>query len=120
MSNTVLVCDDAMFMRTFISKALTEADYEIVGEAENGHQAVEQYKQLKPDVVIMDLVMPDMDGMAAVREIVKCDPKARILICSAMGQKNLMNQAVQAGAREFLVKPFQPMGIVEAVQRTLA
>jgi two-component system chemotaxis response regulator CheY len=118
-SQTVLVCDDAIFMRTMISDILSQAGYEIVGEAETGAQAVERYKQLKPDLVTMDIVMPDLGGIEAVREIVKFDPSARILMCSAMGQQALVVEAIQAGARDFVVKPFQPSRVLEAVQRVL-
>lgn len=119
MSHTVLVCDDAIFMRTMISDILGQAGYEIVGEAESGVQAIERYKQLKPDLVTMDIVMPDLGGIEAVREIVKFDPAARILMCSAMGQQALVVEAIQAGARDFVVKPFQPSRVLEAVQRVL-
>ena len=119
MSQTVLVCDDAIFMRTMISDILAQAGYEIVGEAETGAQAVERYRQLKPDLVTMDIVMPDLGGIEAVREIVKFDPSARILMCSAMGQQALVVEAIQAGARDFVVKPFQPSRVLEAVQRVL-
>jgi two-component system chemotaxis response regulator CheY len=115
----VLVCDDAIFMRTMISDILSQAGYEIVGEAETGVQAIERYKQLKPDLVTMDIVMPDLGGIEAVREIVKFDPAARILMCSAMGQQALVVEAIQAGARDFVVKPFQPSRVLEAVQRVL-
>jgi two-component system chemotaxis response regulator CheY len=118
-SQTVLVCDDAIFMRTMISDILAQAGYEIVGEAETGAQAIERYKQLKPDLVTMDIVMPDLGGIEAVREIVRFDPSARILMCSAMGQQALVVEAIQAGARDFVVKPFQPSRVLEAVQRVL-
>jgi two-component system chemotaxis response regulator CheY len=115
----VLVCDDAIFMRTMISDILSQAGYEIVGEAETGVQAVERFKELKPDLVTMDIVMPDMGGIDAVREIVGQDPDARILMCSAMGQQALVVEAIQAGAKDFVVKPFQPSRVLEAVQRVL-
>jgi two-component system chemotaxis response regulator CheY len=118
-SHTVLVCDDAMFMRTMISDILSQAGYEVVGEAESGNQAVQRYQQLKPDLVTMDIVMPDMGGIEAVREIMKIDPSARILMCSAMGQQALVIEAIQAGAKDFVVKPFQPSRVLEAVQRVL-
>jgi len=118
-SQTVLVCDDAIFMRTMISDILAQSGYEVVGEAETGVQAVEKYKQLKPDLVTMDIVMPDLGGIEAVREIIKFDPAARILMCSAMGQQALVVEAIQAGARDFVVKPFQPSRVLEAVQRVL-
>ena len=120
MNQTVLVCDDAIFMRTMISDILSQAGFEIVGEAESGLQAVEKYKVLKPDLVTMDIVMPDMGGIEAVREICKDDPEARILMCSAMGQQALVVEAIQAGAKDFVVKPFQPSRVLEAVQRVLA
>jgi len=115
----VLVCDDAIFMRTMISDILSQAGYEIVGEAETGVQAVEKFKELKPDLVTMDIVMPDMGGIDAVREIIGNDPDARILMCSAMGQQALVVEAIQAGAKDFVVKPFQPSRVLEAVQRVL-
>src|SRR6185437_15445560 len=118
-SHTVLVCDDAIFMRTMISDILAQAGFEVVGEAETGAQAVEKYKQLKPDLVTMDIVMPDMGGIDAVREIVKGDPDAKVLMCSAMGQQALVVEAIQAGAKDFVVKPFQPSRVLEAVQRVL-
>ena len=119
MSHTVLICDDAIFMRTMVGDILTQAGFEIVGEAETGVQAVEKYRQLKPDLVTMDIVMPDMGGIDAVREITKLDPNARILMCSAMGQQALVVEAIQAGAKDFVVKPFQPSRVLEAVQRVL-
>ncbi|HEX6091152.1 MAG TPA: response regulator [Gemmatimonadales bacterium] len=119
MSHSVLVCDDAIFMRTMISDILTQAGFEIVGEAESGSQAVEKYRQLKPDLVTMDIVMPDMGGIDAVREICRDNPDAKILMCSAMGQQALVVEAIQAGAKDFVVKPFQPSRVLEAVQRVL-
>jgi two-component system chemotaxis response regulator CheY len=117
---SVLVCDDAIFMRRMISDILMQAGYQIAGEASNGVQAVELYEALKPDLVTMDIVMPEMGGIDAVREIVRLDPQARILMCSAMGQQALVVDAIQAGARDFIVKPFQPGRVLEAVQRVLA
>lgn len=119
MSQTVLICDDAIFMRTMIGDILTQAGFQIVGEAETGVQAVEKYRELRPDLVTMDIVMPDMGGIDAVREIVGDDPDAKILMCSAMGQQALVIEAIQAGARDFVVKPFQPSRVLEAVQRVL-
>ena len=119
MGHRVLVCDDAIFMRTMISDILTSAGYDGGGEAETGLQAVDRYRDLKPDLVTMDIVMPDMGGIDAVREIVKQDPNAKILMCSAMGQQALVVEAIQAGAKDFVVKPFQPSRVLEAVQRVL-
>jgi two-component system chemotaxis response regulator CheY len=118
-AHTVLVCDDAIFMRTMISDILIQAGFDVIGEAESGVQAVEKYRQLKPDLVTMDIVMPDMGGIEAVREICKNDPGAKILMCSAMGQQALVVEAIQAGAKDFVVKPFQPSRVLEAVQRVL-
>jgi two-component system chemotaxis response regulator CheY len=118
-SHTVLVCDDAIFMRTMISDILQQSGFEVVGEAGTGVEAVAQYRKLKPDLVTMDIVMPDMGGIDAVREITKFDPNARILMCSAMGQQALVVEAIQAGAKDFVVKPFQPSRVLEAVQRVL-
>lgn len=119
MSQTVLICDDAIFMRTMIGDILTQAGFQVLGEAENGVQAVDRYRELKPDFVTMDIVMPEMGGIDAVREIMREDPEAKILMCSAMGQQALVIEAIQAGARDFVVKPFQPSRVLEAVQRVL-
>jgi two-component system, chemotaxis family, chemotaxis protein CheY len=118
-SKSVLICDDAIFMRTMVGDILTQAGYDVVGEAETGLQAVERFKELRPDLVTMDIVMPDMGGIDAVREIVKVDPGAKVLMCSAMGQQALVVEAIQAGAKDFVVKPFQPSRVLEAVTRVL-
>jgi two-component system chemotaxis response regulator CheY len=115
----ILVVDDAQFMRMMLKNILAGAGYEIVGEGENGVQAIEKYKDLKPDLVVMDMIMPEMGGIDAVREIVKLDPGARVLMCSAMGQQALVVEAIQVGARDFIVKPFQPAGVLEAVAKAL-
>ena len=120
MSRTVLICDDAIFMRTMVSDILQQAGFEVVGEAESGLQAIEKYRALRPDLVTMDIVMPDMGGIDAVREITKLDPGARVLMCSAMGQQALVVEALQAGAKDFVVKPFQPSRVLEAVERILS
>ena len=119
MSQSVLICDDAIFMRTMLADILQQAGFDIVGEAETGAQAVARYRELRPDLVTMDIVMPDMGGIDAVREITKLDPGARILMCSAMGQQALVIEAIQAGAKDFVVKPFQPSRVLEAIQRVL-
>src|SRR5690349_15146160 len=106
-------------MRTMVSDILSQAGFTVVGEAENGKQAVEKYKQLKPDLVTMDIIMPEMGGIDAVKEITNFDPHARVLMCSAMGQQALVAEAIQAGAKDFVVKPFQPSRVLEAVQRVL-
>jgi two-component system chemotaxis response regulator CheY len=119
MSRTVLIVDDAIFMRTMIADILKGASFEVVGEASSGVEAIEKYKELKPDLVTMDIVMPDMGGIDAVRSIIEEDPDAKILMCSAMGQQGLVVEAIQAGARDFVVKPFQPSRVLEAVQRLM-
>jgi two-component system, chemotaxis family, chemotaxis protein CheY len=117
MQRTVLICDDAQFMRTMLSEILKQANFRIVGEAQTGVEAVTKYRQTKPQLVMMDIVMPDMGGIDAVRAIVAEFPEARILMCSAMGQQELVVEAIKAGARDFIVKPFQPARVLEAVQR---
>jgi two-component system chemotaxis response regulator CheY len=118
-SHTVLVCDDTPYIRTLIKDILTRAGYEVVGEAATGAQAVARYKELRPDVVTMDIVMREIGGIEAVREIRAFDPNARILMCSAMAQQALVLEAKDAGAGEFVAKPFQPSRLLEAVQRVL-
>jgi two-component system, chemotaxis family, chemotaxis protein CheY len=116
---TVLICDDAVFMRTMVADILQKAGFDVVGEAETGLQAVEKYKALKPDLVTMDIVMPEMSGVDAAREICKFDPAAKIVMCSAIGQQALVVDAIKAGARDFIVKPFQPGRVLEAVAKVL-
>ncbi len=119
MSHTVLVCDDAVFMRTMLADILQQAGFTVVGEADTGSKAVSKYKELRPDLVTMDIVMPDMGGIDAVREITSFDPNARVVMCSAMGQQALVVDAIEAGAKDFVVKPFQPSRVLEALQRVL-
>ncbi len=119
MGARILIADDAIFMRMMIKDILTKNGYEIVGEAGTGTEAVLKYQQLKPDLVTMDIVMPEMGGIEAVKSIIKIDPNANILMCSAMGQKALVIEAIQAGAKDFVVKPFQPSRVLEAVARIL-
>lgn len=113
----ILITDDTAFMRMTLRKVLESNGYEVVGEAENGLDAIEKYKELKPDIVTMDITMPKMDGITAIKEIMKIDPNARIIVCSAMGQKPMVIEALNAGAKDFLVKPFQPQRVLEAVQK---
>jgi two-component system chemotaxis response regulator CheY len=119
MARTVLICDDALFMRTMLAEIMQQAGFEVVGQAETGADAVRKYRELQPNLVTMDIIMPDMGGIDAVREIVKEFPDANILMCSAMGQQALVIEAIQAGARDFVVKPFQPSRVLEAVQRVM-
>lgn len=120
MGTTVLIVDDAAFMRMMIKNILSKAGYEIVGEAENGAQAVAKYKDLKPELTTMDITMPEMDGISAVKEIMKLNPSAKVIMCSAMGQQAMVIDAIQAGAKDFIVKPFQPNRVLEAVQKVVA
>ncbi|WAM33440.1 response regulator [Caldicellulosiruptor morganii] len=119
MSKRILIVDDAAFMRMMLKDIITKNGYEVAGEAENGLKAVEMYKELKPDLVMMDITMPEMDGIQAVREIKKIDPQAKIIMCSAMGQQAMVIESIQAGARDFIVKPFQADRIVEAIKKVL-
>ncbi|NLB17493.1 MAG: response regulator [Syntrophomonadaceae bacterium] len=119
MSKRVLIVDDAAFMRMMIKDILTKNGYAVVGEAENGLNAVEKYAEYMPDLVTMDITMPEMDGISAVKEIKKNDPNARIIMCSAMGQQAMVIDAIQAGARDFIVKPFQPDRVLEAVAKAI-
>ena len=114
-SYTVLLCDDALFMRTMLRGIVAQAGYEVIGEAPNGRAAIEQYMALRPDIVLMDMVMPELGGVDAVREICTLDPGARIVMCSAMGQQQLVADAIQAGARGFITKPFTASRVLEAL-----
>jgi two-component system chemotaxis response regulator CheY len=115
----ILIVDDAAFMRMMLKDILTKNGYTVVGEAENGLVAIEKYKELKPDLVTMDITMPEMDGITAVKEIKKIDPGAKIIMCSAMGQQAMVIDSIQAGAQDFIVKPFQPERVLEAVEKVL-
>lgn len=119
MAIKVLVVDDAAFMRMMIKDILSKNGYEVVGEAENGLKAVEKYQELKPDLTTMDITMPEMDGITAVKEIKKVDPNAKVIMCSAMGQQAMVIEAIQSGARDFIVKPFQPDRVLEAIRKAV-
>lgn len=119
MATKILVVDDAAFMRMMIKDILSKNGYEIVGEAENGLKAVEKWQELHPDLTTMDITMPEMDGISAVKEIKKLDPSAKIIMCSAMGQQAMVIEAIQSGARDFIVKPFQPDRVLEAVRKAV-
>jgi two-component system chemotaxis response regulator CheY len=116
----VLVVDDAAFMRKMVSDALTKGGHEVVGEAGNGTEAVAQYQALKPEVTTLDITMPEKDGLAALKEIIALDPGARVVMCSALGQESKVLESIKAGARDFVVKPFQPDRVIEAVGKALA
>ncbi|WP_372994068.1 response regulator [Lutispora sp.] len=120
MANGILIVDDAAFMRMMIKDVLVKNGFTIAGEAENGLKAVEKYKELSPELVIMDITMPEVDGIQAVKEIKKINPSAKIIMCSAMGQQAMVIEAIQAGAKDFIVKPFQAERIIEAVKKVLS
>ena len=115
----IMICDDAAFMRMMIKDILTKNGYEIVAEAENGAVAVEKYSDAKPDLVLMDITMPDMDGIQALKKIKEIDPAANIIMCSAMGQQAMVIEAIQSGAKDFIVKPFQAERVLEAVKKVV-
>lgn len=119
MAKNILICDDAAFMRMMIKDILTKNGYNVVGEAENGARAVERYSELKPDLVLMDITMPEMDGIAALRQIKANDPGATVIMCSAMGQQAMVIESIQAGAKDFIVKPFQADRVLEAVKKVV-
>ncbi|TFE24418.1 response regulator [Cohnella luojiensis] len=119
MANRILIVDDAAFMRMMIRDILTKNGYEVVGEAQDGSQAIEKYKELNPDLITMDITMPEMDGITALKEIRKLDTNAKVIMCSAMGQQAMVIDAIQAGAKDFIVKPFQADRVIEAIKKTL-
>ncbi|WP_409340965.1 response regulator [Paenibacillus sp. MBLB4367] len=119
MAQRILIVDDAAFMRMMIRDIVSKNGYEVCGEANDGLQAVEKYKEVRPDLVTMDITMPEMDGIAALKEIKKIDPNAKVIMCSAMGQQAMVIDAIQAGAKDFIVKPFQHDRVIEAIKKTL-
>ncbi|MDF2962675.1 MAG: response regulator [Paenibacillus sp.] len=119
MANRILIVDDAAFMRMMIRDILSKNGYEVCGEANDGAQAIEKFKELRPDLITMDITMPEMDGIAALKEIKKLDPNAKVIMCSAMGQQAMVIDAIQAGAKDFIVKPFQADRVIEAIKKTL-
>lgn len=119
MAKNILVCDDAAFMRMMIKDILTKNGYNVVAEAENGAKAVEKYQETKPDLVLMDITMPEMDGIQALKKIKSIDPNASVVMCSAMGQQAMVIESIQSGARDFIVKPFQPDRVLEAVKKAV-
>lgn len=119
MPKKILITDDALFMRVTLKNLLTANGYEVVGEAVNGQDAVEKYAACKPDLVLMDITMPVMDGIMACRTIKESDPAAKVVMCTAMGQKNMVVEAIQAGAKDFIVKPFKPDRVLESIQKLI-
>ncbi len=119
MAKNVLICDDAAFMRMMIKDILTKNGYNVVGEAENGAKGVEKYGELKPDLVLMDITMPEMDGLQALKAIKSNDADAKVIMCSAMGQQAMVIESIQNGAKDFIVKPFQADRVIEAVKKVI-
>jgi two-component system chemotaxis response regulator CheY len=116
----ILVVDDAAFMRKMVSDALAKGGHEVVGEAGNGVEAIAQYQALKPDLVTLDITMPEKDGLAALADIMAADPSAKVVMCSALGQESKVLEAIKLGAKDFVVKPFQADRVIEAVGKALA
>jgi two-component system chemotaxis response regulator CheY len=119
MDARILIVDDAAFMRMMLSDILVEKGIEVVGEAKDGEEALRLFKELKPDLVTMDIVMPGVGGIESIKEVLKIDPAAKILVVSALGQQALVKEAVEAGAKGFLVKPFKPEKVIEEVEKIL-
>ena len=119
MAKSILICDDAAFLRRMIKDILVKNGYNIAGEAENGVKAVEKYQETKPDLVLMDITMPEMDGIQALKKIKAIDANASVVMCSAMGQQAMVIESIQSGARDFIVKPFQPDRVIEAVKKAV-
>ena len=119
MAKNILICDDAAFMRMMIKDILSKNGYNVAGEAENGAKAVEKYNELKPDLVLMDIMMPEMDGIQALKAIKSGNPDAAVIMCSAMGQQAMVIESIQAGAKDFIVKPFQADRVLEAVKKVV-
>ena len=119
MGKKILVVDDAVFMRTTVSNALKKAGYEELIDAGNGAQAVEQFSKEHPDLVIMDITMPEMDGLQALKAIKEIDPNAKVVMCSAMGQEAMVIEAINLGALDFIVKPFKPDRLLKTVSTIL-
>ncbi|MEG0286093.1 MULTISPECIES: response regulator [Vagococcus] len=117
MSKTVLVVDDAVFMRMKLKDLLEKNGYEVIGEAQNGVEAIEKYKAIKPDVILMDIIMPEMDGIEAIKRIKKMDSEAKIIVCSAMGQQSIVMEAIHEGAIDFIVKPFNANRVIQALEK---
>ena len=115
----IFIVDDAKFMRKTLSTILTNANHEVVGEAENGNEAVAKYRELKPDLVLMDITMPEMSGLEAVKMIRSEFADAKIIMCSAMGQQKMVVEAIETGAKDFIVKPFDESRVLEAINRVL-
>ena len=115
----ILIVDDAAFMRMTIKKMVAAHGHTVVAEAENGVEAVRKYMECKPDVVLLDITMPEMNGVDALKRIKEQDPEAKVVICSAMGQQTMVAEAIQSGAKDFVVKPFQEDRLIAAIERVI-
>jgi two-component system chemotaxis response regulator CheY len=115
----VLVVDDAAFMRKMVTDALSGGGHEIVGEAANGAEAVQRFQELRPDVMTLDITMPEKDGLTALREIIAVDPGAKVIMCSALGQESKVLESIKLGAKDFVVKPFQADRVLSAIDKAL-
>ena len=119
MAQRILVVDDAAFMRMMLKDILTKCGYEVCGEAADGIEALQKYNELKPDLVTLDITMPNKDGIAALKDIKAADPSAMCIMCSAMGQQSMVIEAIQSGAKDFIVKPFQADRVIESIKKVL-
>ncbi len=115
----ILICDDSAFMRMILKKLLTDHGYDVVGEAGDGKQAVQMYRECKPDLITMDITMPKMDGIQAVQLIHEENPLVRIIMVTALGQKAIITDAIKAGASDFIVKPFDPEQVMKTIKKVL-
>lgn len=119
-ATSVLIVDDALFMRTVLKDILSKNGYNVIGEATNGLEAIEKYQELKPDITTMDITMPELDGIEALKRIIEINNNARIIMCSAMGQQGIVMDAIKSGACDFIVKPFQPDRVLKAIEKASA
>lgn len=119
MGINILIADDLQFIKLVLRDLLEKAGFRVVGEASNGEEAIELFLDKRPDVVLMDITMPKMDGLTALKKILKIDPGAKIIMCSALGQQTLIVQALQMGAKDFIVKPFRPERVVNSIKKIL-
>ncbi len=118
---TFVITDDAIFMRTLLRKIIEQSDdYEVVGEASNGHEAIDAAKKYQPDILTLDITMPEMDGIQAVKEVLNVSPKTRIIMVSAMGQQSMVIEAIKQGAKDFVVKPFDKSRVYQSIKNVLA
>ncbi|MBQ2902396.1 MAG: response regulator [Agathobacter sp.] len=120
MAQRILVVDDAAFMRMMLKDILTKGGFEVCGEAADGVEALAKYNELKPDLVTLDITMPNKDGIAALKDIKAADPSALCIMCSAMGQQSMVIEAIQSGAKDFIVKPFQADRVIESIKKVLS